>query len=161
MQRYIHKNNVSTIICNGLPHICDVAYDKEIVVNMQRESLADYVRRLRVKEKKLSLTDVERNSGGGIDASYVNRIENGIVTNVTPEKLSALAKGLQVSEDEIFAVARGKSLNGAEVFDSEIAVLFNGFDELSDEDKLELLATVKMLANEVQRRRPRNGKPKK
>ncbi len=66
-----------------------------------------------------------------------------------------------MSEDEIFAVARGKSLNGAEVFDSEIAVLFNGFDELSDEDKLELLATVKMLANEVQRRRPRNGKPKK
>lgn len=127
-----------------------------------QEDLADFVKRIRF-EKDLSQRDVEVKSGSGISKGYIGQIENRTVLghSVTPQKLQALAVGLGVSEDAIFAVARGKPLNGPEVFDSEIAVLFNGFDELSDKDKLELLATVKMLASEVQRRRPRNGKPKK
>jgi transcriptional regulator with XRE-family HTH domain len=84
------------------------------------ESLADFVRRVR-SEKGFSLSDVRRNSGLQIANSYVSRIENGEVTNVTPEKLKALAKGLKVSEDEIFAIARGKPLNGAEAVDAEMA----------------------------------------
>ncbi|MGB7925550.1 MAG: helix-turn-helix transcriptional regulator [Pyrinomonadaceae bacterium] len=75
------------------------------------ESLADYVRRVR-QEKRFSTTEVERQSGGDISDAYVTRIENGYVRNVSPEKLRALAKGLQVSEDEIFAVVRGKSAEG-------------------------------------------------
>lgn len=63
-----------------------------------------------------------------------------------------------MSEEEIFAVARGKSLSEPEAFDSEIFVLFKGFDELSDKDKAELLATVRMLSAEIQRRRPRDKK---
>ncbi|MDQ1610308.1 MAG: hypothetical protein QOG00_239 [Pyrinomonadaceae bacterium] len=127
-----------------------------------KEDLSDYVKRIRF-EKGLSQRDVEIKSGGEISKGYIGQIENRTVLghSVTPQKLQALSVGLGVGEDEIFAVARGKTLNSAESFDSEIAVLFKGFDELSDEDKLELLATVKMLANEVQRRRPRNGKPKK
>jgi transcriptional regulator with XRE-family HTH domain len=103
---------MSTNIFNALPHSCNEAYVKETFVDMQQESLADYVRRIRVQVRKFSLTDVERNSGGTIDASYVNRIENGVVVNVTKDKLSALARGLQVSEDELFAVARGMSRVG-------------------------------------------------
>jgi transcriptional regulator with XRE-family HTH domain len=128
-----------------------------------KEDLADYVRRVR-NEKGLSLRDVEVKSGGGISKGYVGQIENRDVLgqSVTPHKLQALAVGLGVSEDEIFAVARGKSLSQPEVFDSEIYVMFRGFDELSDEDKADLLGTIRMLAAEVQRRRPRkpsvNGK---
>jgi transcriptional regulator with XRE-family HTH domain len=129
---------MSTIICNDLSHRCGVAYDNELVVDMQRENLADYVRRMRVQEKKFSLTDVERNSGGDIDASYVNRIENGLVTNVTPDKLRALAKGLQVFEDEIFAVARGKSIIDDPTYDEQRLLGF--FRTLSTEWKDELLA---------------------
>jgi transcriptional regulator with XRE-family HTH domain len=157
---------MSSIIFDESLLIGNVENDRHFAVNKQRvESLPDYVRRVR-NEKGLSLLDVERRArqlGHEIAGSYVNRIENEIAdaAGVTPKKLQALAAGLDVSEDEIFAVARGKSLTGVEMFDSEIAVLFNGFDELSDEDKLELLSTVKMLANEIQRRRPRNGKPKK
>jgi transcriptional regulator with XRE-family HTH domain len=156
---------MSTDICGILGDISGGRYISLSGVNKGRpepEDLADFLKRIRF-EKGLSQRDVEIKSGGGISKGYIGQIENRTVLghSVTPQKLSALAKGLQVSEDEIFAIARGKSLSGAEVFDSEIAVLFNGFDELSDEDKLELLATVKMLANEVQRRRPRNGKPKK
>jgi len=134
---------------------CSVDYAKPFIVVMQQpETLADYVRRVRVNEKKFSLSEVERNSNNQIDGSYVSRIENGLVKNVTPEKLQALAKGLQVPEEEIFAVARGKSLTEPESFDSEVAVLFAGYNELSDEDKKELLASIRLIANEVQRRRP-------
>lgn len=141
--------------------------DRYSAVNSERpESLADFVRRVR-SEKRLSLNDVQRLSGNQIANSYVSRIENGIADaeGVTPKKLQALARGLQVSEEEIFAVARGKSLAAPEVFDSEIYVMFRGFDELSDEDKTDLLGTIRMLAAEVQRRRPRkaaqNGKGSK
>ncbi len=74
-------------------------------------TLADYVSRIR-QEKRLSLNDVVRQSGNQIANSHVSRIENGLTTNVTTDKLRALAKGLGVSEDEIFAVARGKSVSG-------------------------------------------------
>jgi transcriptional regulator with XRE-family HTH domain len=138
------------------------------VNNRQRqiEDLADYLRRVR-NEKGMSQRDVEIKSGNRISKGYIGQIENREVLghSVTPQKLQALAVGLGVSEDEVFAVARGKSLAIPEVFDSEIYVMFRGFDELSDEDKADLLGTIRMLAAEVQRRRPRktaeNGKGSK
>lgn len=88
-------------------------YDSRLLSmdSSNQESLADYVRRVR-NEKDLSTPDIERQSGGRITDAYVSRIENGYVKNVSPEKLQALAKGLGVPEDEIFAVARGKSVSG-------------------------------------------------
>jgi transcriptional regulator with XRE-family HTH domain len=71
-----------------------------------RMPLADFVRRTRV-EKRLSLNDVARQSGHQISNAYVSKIENGYVTNPSPKKLRALAKGLRESEDEVFAIARG------------------------------------------------------
>lgn len=125
------------------------------------EDLADFVRRAR-NEKGLSLRDVENKSGGAISKGYVGQIENRSVLgqSVTPQKLRALARGLGVSEDEVFAKARGKSLSAPEAFDSEVYVMFRGFDELSDEDKADLLGTVRMLAAEVQRRRPKTTSKK-
>ena len=120
------------------------------VQNLQ-EALATYVRQ-KMDEKNLSTYEVERRSGGDITHGSVWNILNQRVTDVKARTLRALAKGLGVSEDELFAVARGKSLNGTEAFDSEISAMFRGLAELSDEDKAELLSTVKMLAAEVQRR---------
>src|SRR5204862_8099122 len=63
---------------------------------------------------RLSLLDVERQSarsGYKIAGSYVSRIENGVVRNPSKDKLIGLAKGLGVPEEEVFAVARGKSLD--------------------------------------------------
>jgi transcriptional regulator with XRE-family HTH domain len=78
--------------------------------------LAEYVRRVR-QEKGFSTPDVERNSGNQITDGYVSQIENEYVKNVSPAKLKALAKGLQVNEDEIFAVARGQTTVGELTFD--------------------------------------------
>jgi transcriptional regulator with XRE-family HTH domain len=149
--------SVSSIIyIESLP-TGSVENDRCFAVSEKRsEDLADYVRRVR-NEKGLSLLDIQRNSRNQIAGSYVSRIENRVADadGVTPKKLQALALGLQVSEEEIFAVARGKSLSEPEAFDNEIYVMFRGFNELSDEDKTDLLSTIRMLAAEVQRRRPR------
>ncbi len=85
------------------------------------EDLADYVQRVRNVELKVSLKAVEEASGGEIDSSYVSQIENRAVlgANLTLKKISALAKGLQVPEEEILAVIRGKALNPDEVAEAE------------------------------------------
>lgn len=129
---------------------------------LTKEDLADYLRRIR-NEKGLSLRDVEVKSGGRISKGYVGQIENRTVLgqSVTPQKLQALSVGLGVSEDEIFAVARGKFLSAPEVFDSEIYLMLKGYDELADKDKTELLPTVRMLAAEIRRRKPKSPKPPK
>ena len=74
------------------------------------ETLADLVRRTRI-EKGLSLKDVERQSARGgrkIAAGYVSRIENGLVKQVSPDRLLALARGLGVPDDELWARVSGK-----------------------------------------------------
>jgi len=115
-----------------------------------RESLEDFVRRVR-KEKGLSTPDIERISGGTITDGYVSQIENGYIKNVSPEKLIALAKGLGVSEEEIFAVARQKPL-GADAEDEELQVLFYRYKTLSKKDKEELKSVWGMVKAEVDRR---------
>src|ERR1700759_763926 len=88
----------------------DVRYIKLSPVGevKKKESLADYVRRIR-NEKGLSLKGVEKASGGRISSGYIWQIENGETTNPTTDKLQALSRGLSIPQDEIFAIARGQS----------------------------------------------------
>jgi transcriptional regulator with XRE-family HTH domain len=71
--------------------------------NSGRETLAQRVKRLREKNK-LSLSQVERNSGGRITNGYVSRIENGYETNLTVDIIKALAEGLQVPQSALLDV---------------------------------------------------------
>ncbi|MFY9607056.1 MAG: helix-turn-helix domain-containing protein [Blastocatellia bacterium] len=68
--------------------------------------LARYIARV-LKEKRLSLHDVQVMSGWKITDAYVGSIIRGRASNPSVEKLQALALGLGVDEDEIFRVARG------------------------------------------------------
>lgn len=72
----------------------------------KRETLAEYVTRVRA-ESGLSLKEVEHRSGGRISSGYVSQIENSFALNPSTKKLRALAAVLRVSEDEMFAAARG------------------------------------------------------
>ncbi len=99
--------------------------------------MADYVQRVRA-EKRLSLNDVRIRSGYQIVNSYISRIENGDVTNVGLEKLSALAKGLGVPGDEIFAVARGVPQKSESGFaESDFARLYFKHSKVSEKDPAE------------------------
>jgi transcriptional regulator with XRE-family HTH domain len=79
---------------------------QDVVDKGQSESLADFVRRIR-HERRLSLEEVERRAGHRIGRTYINRIEIGESTNPSPRKLQALAIGLGVLEEELFARVRG------------------------------------------------------
>jgi transcriptional regulator with XRE-family HTH domain len=92
----------------------------------------------------LSLNDVVRLSGHQIANSHVSRIENGLTTNVTTDKLRALAKGLSVPEEEIFAVARGKSVSGD--LQLEESKLLEYFRVLTPENREVLLAYAEMMS---------------
>jgi transcriptional regulator with XRE-family HTH domain len=111
---------MSTIILGNTHKIVGDRYNRLFDVNtsqLPQEDLADYVRRIR-SLKGLSQNDVERGSrsGGldGISSAYIGQIEVRQVLgdSLTAKKLSALARGLHVSEDEIFDVARGKPKKG-------------------------------------------------
>jgi transcriptional regulator with XRE-family HTH domain len=125
----------------------NVLCSKQSVVTREQESLADFVRRVR-NDKKLSLMKVRVQSGYELATSYISRIENGQVTNVGLEKLRALAKGLGVSEDEVFAVARGKSLQQAEVVDAEMALFASRVKKLTAQQKRDFQIAWRM-ANEL------------
>lgn len=108
------------------------------VDNKSLEALPDYVRRIR-KEKGLSTTQVETNSrkGGakGVSNAYVSQIENGYIQNVSPDKLKALAIGLVVSEEEIFAIARGKPLDKKELINERFTRLAEEYVFLTDQER--------------------------
>ena len=75
---------------------------------LDRNDLGRYVRRI-LQQKKLTLREVERKAGGEITNSYISKILNGTVSNLTVEKIAALAHGLGVDGREIFDIAYGES----------------------------------------------------
>lgn len=70
------------------------------------ENLSSYVQRI-MQEKKLKRDVVAKKSGKGIASSYIGRIIAGTVTNLSVEKIVALARGLDVDPYEIFAASVG------------------------------------------------------
>jgi transcriptional regulator with XRE-family HTH domain len=76
---------------------------------MIHETLAQFVRRV-MKQKALNARDIERNSNKKIDNSYISKIINGSVTNLTANAIVALAQGLQVNPHELFTAISGREV---------------------------------------------------
>lgn len=125
------------------------------VSRKQPEDLADFLRQKMLNDPDLTLRKIAERSDGGVTHSYLSKILSGAASNPSISKLRAIAKGLGVTYEEVAAATGGKSLTVAESFDGEFAVLFKGFHDLSPEDQTEMMAMVRMLATEVERRRPR------
>lgn len=126
------------------------------VSRKQDEELADYLRQK--LNDGATLRGIEERSEGGITHSYLSKLLSGAASNPSRDKLKAIALGLGVSEDEVFAAAQGRTRSESEVFNSEIYLMLKGYDELSDNDKSELLPTVRMLSAEIRRRRLKTPK---
>jgi transcriptional regulator with XRE-family HTH domain len=117
---------------------------------IKHEGLDNFVRRI-LREKQLTLSEVERRAEGQISDSYVCGISTGSIRNLTIDKLKALARGLGVAETQLFA-ACGVSLTDREEFsDTEFAQLFCKYRELSIEHKRLLDAFLGMLDREIDR----------
>ncbi len=72
--------------------------------------LGEYVKRV-MKLKGLTQKDVQRMSGRRITDGYVASITTGRASNLSVDKLVALADGLGVDTDELFHVASGQQLD--------------------------------------------------
>jgi transcriptional regulator with XRE-family HTH domain len=81
-------------------------YVKRKPVSSEQESLSDFVRRV-IRDKRLTYRQVAARSGGRLGSATVSDIINNRRKNITTETLVALAAGLQVSEQELFAKAAG------------------------------------------------------
>ena len=120
-----------------------VGCERQPVVKTLQEQLADYVRRV-IAEKELNYREVARRSGGLISHSTVYDIINERNKNVSTKTLQGLAKGLGVSEDELFAVARGKSESG-DLQLNEMRLL-EYFRQLSPDNQDALLMYAEMMS---------------
>ncbi|HKQ05458.1 MAG TPA: helix-turn-helix transcriptional regulator [Blastocatellia bacterium] len=116
------------------------------------EILSDYVRRM-MKEKNLTFKQVEKRSRRSISTGTLNDIIQARNTNPTVAILKALARGLGVSEDEVFAVARGLRIDHQREYDeSDIAALFYKYRQLSERNKKELRPILELIDHEIERR---------
>ena len=122
---------------------------------IERESLDQYVSRM-LREKGLTFADVHRRAGGEISKGYVCDISNGGTASLTVRKLQALARGLDVPEDEIFAVARGVPPADLAGFAAgRFATLYARYRELGEEDRREVGVLLEAVARDIEWRRCR------
>jgi transcriptional regulator with XRE-family HTH domain len=69
-------------------------------------TLSEFVKQV-MEQSNLGVRDVSRNSGDNIAPSHVSKVLNGSVSNLTANKVVALALGLKVDPHELFAVITG------------------------------------------------------
>lgn len=116
------------------------------------ESFGEFIARI-LREKKLSLSDVERRTQRAISDSYLSYIIQEKGRNLTLRKLKVLADGLGVPEIMILEAACGIPLiDPTDLLGSEFAHVMYKYDHLSDQDKMELRPTLQILCREIERR---------
>jgi transcriptional regulator with XRE-family HTH domain len=110
--------------------------------------LQDYVRRL-ISEKDLNYRQVARRSRGLISHSTVYDIISGRNLNPSLSSLRGLAKGLGITEEEMFAAATGKTLE-KDTIDERLALIGLKFRELTDEQRIDAEALLRALERAVE-----------
>lgn len=119
----------------------------------QVEELRDFIRR-KVQESDLSHTQISARAaakGKPFDSSQISRIING-ETNPKIATLQAVAAGLGVEEDEMFAVARGIKPDKEKIADAFAEAMFSDYSRLSKKDKEALTPLLRALKREVDER---------
>lgn len=124
------------------------------IIKHKDESLSEFIRRIISQENLSQRQLVERAERRGfrITQSYISQIMSGTATNVTIEKLQALAAGLNRPEEELFDVARGGKTDDRVLLDATISSLLVKFRQLSDQDRSEMTILLKALDREIEDR---------
>jgi transcriptional regulator with XRE-family HTH domain len=125
-----------------------------ILPESSNHSLCHYVRRL-LAEKSLSLADVELRASGKISDSRIAGLAAGDCDNLRCETLRALARGLGIAEERLFAVAIG--MENAEVQEYDFLVLYRKYNDLCSADKQETDGLLALLHREIERLRTRTA----
>jgi transcriptional regulator with XRE-family HTH domain len=159
----------------GIPNInldrANVRHGKHFVVPTEREDLSDYLRRLR-SESGASFRRFQELSG--VHPTTLHDIISGRTKDVRASTLQKIERGLKalgVPEGEVFAVVRGKSLQpmtptdfytALEAMGVEQFQAYGGVENLTDEDRQEIVAMLQtMIEQKLIRRQKAGGNSKK
>lgn len=87
-----------------------------------------------------------------ITHSYISKIVSGAASNISVEKLRALAAGLGRPEEEVFAVARGVKLTEEKINEAVMNSLAFNYGKLTKRDKDALAPFLRALQREIDER---------
>lgn len=118
------------------------------VVTAIQEDLADFVRQI-LKEKNLSYRKVASQSGGLITHSTVSDVVNRRVSNISSETVEGLARGLGVTQAEIYSRLSGKAPDEKKVIDERAENLALKFGKVPPTKKERAEALFEMLDREL------------
>ncbi len=116
------------------------------------ENLPQYVARV-LKEKQLTLQEVAQRSRQKISKAYLCNLLHNHSSNPSVEKIKALASGLGIQPQEIFAVLEIQSIDANRSFHGSIfAALYYKYKRLSDDSKKELALLLSIVDREIDKR---------
>ena len=141
MSKYILRSG-ENILFYRLPEMLLQSPPRSSMTKARVQALSEYVARV-MDEKDLTPAEVSRMSGGEITGAYVRGLANGSSSNPSVSKLKALARGLDVDEDNLFKIARGLSSADKDKGDDERSRYFRVMKLISASLKNPLL--VKLL----------------
>ncbi len=119
-------------------------------MSQSKESLGDYISRI-LREKDLSMYQVEKRTRGAISQSYANRIKNGQIPTPSAAKLSALAKGLGVPESEIFAAAGSGMSKDVDIAHERLAHIDFAYEGMPKKKRQKADYIIELLEREIAR----------
>ena len=132
-----------------------------------KESLSEYLDRV-MRQKGLNPPDVQDRCG--IAESYVRRILNGTVTNLTVKTITTLAEGLEVDPVDLFVAAYGKPIEAKEgvdmmlladtvqklIMDPELIEVLQEWVRIPKEHQKTFLHTFKLVQKQSKRKSSRS-----
>lgn len=121
-----------------------------VVVASERVKISDFVRQT-IHKKGLSYRKVADKSGGLITHSTVSDVVNERVTNLSSQTISGLAKGLGVTEQEVFDIVRGKQPNKETKVSERFELLSLKFGALKPSKQSRAEVLVDVLDRELER----------
>lgn len=123
-------------------------------------NLAKFIREVRLHQG-LTLSDVADRSKSpdvpGLSRSYISMIESGKVTNISANAIKALAKALNVREQEVAYAAMEMDATEPDVVDERIARIGFNYRGIPDKKRVRVEALIELLDREIARIKAEEG----
>lgn len=138
MSRIIYNLSESFYVRNAI----------RIVVPSIQLKFSDFVRS-QLSQKNLSYRKVAEKSGGLITHSTVGDVINEKVNTISVDLIIGLAKGIGITEQELFDVARGKSPGVSQIADERFGAIAKRYSLVSEANRQNLEPLISVLEQTI------------